>query len=230
MRCKEVQEILMDRVSGRLDPERAKEVDMHTETCPECRRARDEFSFLRDLLALKREELLLPDDYGDRLWRSIMKRLEEKEERKGFWRVPSFALVPAMAALVLLISTAIYVAYMKPEKVGRAPSTATAPSGIPKVEKAIVGIHPAEGVSVKRESPMRARVARAKVAKRTLQAKRIEERGKGYKVQPSSAEQDIEVFPVVMVSGAALFSYEEGEGQDEHGFPTGSLTPDVLNL
>jgi anti-sigma factor RsiW len=229
MRCKEVQEVLMDRVSGRLDPERAKEVDMHTETCPECRRARDEFSFLRDLLALKKEELLLPDDYGDRLWEGIMKKLGEKEERKGFWRVPSFALVPAMAALVLLISTAVlYVAYMKPEKVGRAPSTATAPSEIPKVEKAIVGVQ--KGVSVKRGSPVRARVARAKVAKGIVRAERIEERGKGYEVQPSSGEQDLEVFPVVMVSGAALFSYQEGEGQDEQGFPMGSLTPDVLNL
>lgn len=225
MRCKDVQEILMDRVSGRLDPERAKEVDMHLEICPKCQKARVEFSLLRDLLVLKAEELIIPDNYGDVLWANITRRLEEGSRSRR--RIPRFVLIPAMAVILLFISTTLYLVY-KPGRGEKAPSMVTAP-------KEII-VSPSERPSIqKKEKSVRPYVTKAGM-KRSVKVKKYAVRKESSDITssaipPEDSGYELESFPIMTISmSVPSWDLEEMEADVEEEFPMGSLTPGVLSL
>lgn len=105
MNCETFQELLVERIYGRLTEDREAALQDHARACPECAVVLERSMDIQDVLE-PGEDIPVPD--FDRSWRVIQARVQQKERGWGAWFLRwRFAMVAA-AAVVAIFAIGVF--------------------------------------------------------------------------------------------------------------------------
>ena len=114
MNCEKAQKWISLEMDGELSPRRAARLQAHLETCPMCRRTRDEWASVgvrmreRQVPVMKSPEAAWAD-----VRRAIRRDREEREETEEAWVIGAPLRWAAAALLVMILGSGVFLTLQK---------------------------------------------------------------------------------------------------------------------